>query len=237
MKNDSTPQNTSVFILNGTENEDLNSPISPFQGRTLAKYHKDPNGNWISVMRDASGVPALGYLATEITEAEAKVWQNRIDKVNASSGGGYQDAQGLWYPGQVPNSLLSAAAYSKKTSGETAMFFSSVGPNRIDALADSLTAAAEIRAVEYEKRFEEAIEYKANPGPEEQYPYLTGMTHKGLTLAEAADVVIHNYQAAKLRNQKIASLRMRKNLLLADISGTEKQALFNEIIDGLRALR
>jgi hypothetical protein len=226
-----------VYVLNGTENEDLNSPMSPYQGKTLAKYFKDAAGNWISVMRDGSGNPNLGYLAKEITEAEGKIWQLRIDRTRESAGAGYQDAQGLWYCGQAPGSLLLAAAYRKKLETESGAFYKKVGPVRIDALADSLTADAEIRSVEYAKRFEEAIEYQANPGTAEQYPYLHGMTYKGLTLEEAAELVIKNYQAAKVRNQKIADLRMQKNLLFHEGTAAEKEAIYSGIIAGLQALR
>jgi hypothetical protein len=63
------------------------------------------------------------------------------------------------------------------------------------------------------------------------------MTYKGLTLEEAAELVIKNYQAAKLRNQQIADLRMQKNLLLTGISAGEKQEIHSRIITALRALR
>ena len=226
-----------VFILNGTEHEDLNSPQSPFQGRTLAKYLQDEKGNWIRIMRDGTGAPMLGYLAEEITEANAKIWRRRIDMARVNGAEGYQDAQGTWYPGQAAASVITATAYKKHLALSTGDYFSSQGVMQIDALADSLTIAAEVRAVEYAKRFEEAIEYKANPGPAEQYPYLSGMTYKGLTMEEAAELVIKNYQAAKLRNQQIADLRMQKNLLLTGISAGEKQEIHSRILTALRALR
>lgn len=237
MKNTPEQQNTEVFILNGTELEDLNSPDSPFQGRTLAKYLKDPSGNWIRIMRDGSGKPMLGYLAEEIPSTTAQLWRRRIDMARINGAAGYQDSQGMWYPGLASSSVLEAAAYKKLKEKSLDAFFSSVGVNRIDELADSLTLSAEVRAVEYTKRFEEAIEFQATPGDAKLYPYLHGMTYKGLSMEEAADLVIKNYQVSKLRNQQIADLRMQKNLLLTAISAEEKQEIHSRIIAELQKLR
>ena len=229
--------NTEVYILNGTEHEDLNSPLSPFQGKTLAKYLKDPEGNWVRIMRGPDGSPILGYLAKEIDAVEAKLWKRRIDEARKSAGSGYQDAQGLWYPGAVPNSVITAEAHKKHMDSALDAFYSTSALTQIDAMADSITAPAESRSVEYAARLSDAKEYLANPGSDPEYAFLKGMMYKGLTMEEAAHLVIANAKAAKDKSATIADLRMKKNLLRTKISVVEKQAIYNQIIESLIALK
>lgn len=101
-----------VYVLTGTPHEDVDTPSAPYQGQVLHTYTKT-NGQWNLVMRTADGSPYLGYMAREISEAEAAKWKLRLKKIQERGAAGYKDSEGYWFPGNVPNSILTKDAWEK----------------------------------------------------------------------------------------------------------------------------
>jgi len=227
----------SAYVLNGTEHEDLNSPESPFQGRTLAKYMK-VNGEWSFVMRDGNGKPNLGYLAQEISETEASKWRNRIQQANSSGSSGYLDSEGHWFSGEAIGSVITLAAWNKLQVFKMNSYYSHGAVKEIDILADKIMAENHPRGPEYEARYMEATVYLANPSDDaDKFPYLSQLRFKGLDLAAAAKLVVEKYELAKANDVKIAEARMKKSLLKSPIPLAEKKELYEAIVASLRAAK
>lgn len=227
----------SVFVLNGTEHEDLNSPRSPFQGRTLAKYIK-VNGEWSLVMRDASGQPSLGYLAEEINSTEASKWRNRIEQAAKAGNNGYIDSEGHWFAGEAVRSVITLQAWNKLQVFKMDSYYRKGAIREIDRLADEILANNHPRSVEYGARYGEAVSYLNSADPDsDSYPHLSHLKYKGLSLKEAAELVIAKFQKAEANDQIIAELRMKKNLLVGPIPLYEKKEIYDSIVASLKAAK
>lgn len=120
-----------VYVLTGTPHEDVHSPNAPFQGQVLHTYTKT-RGAWNLVMRNADGSPQLGYLAREISAAEAEIWKRRLLGAQASGTEGFQDGDETWHPGNVPNSLLTHAAWVRFMEWQEARFYRIRAPKILD---------------------------------------------------------------------------------------------------------
>lgn len=232
MANASTP----VYFTVGYEGEDLNSPESPYQGKGLVIYRKNPDGSWAFIQRDQDGKPRIGYLATEITAAEFKTWENRIKQVQLNPEIGYTDNGGHWMPGNLNNHILLATANKKLREQKESDFLYSDAMSVIDRVADAKLVDSGLRKEEYDARYAEAKEYQANPDDNKQWKYLTAMTYKGLTLAGGAEIVIANYEKAKANQSVIADLRMRKNLLKLKTPLADRRKIYLGILEELKSL-
>lgn len=90
------------YFRQGTPGVDTDTPEAPIQGVSVLVTRFDPaQGEFTSVQRDAEGKPALGYLATEISEEEARVWFARMQGAAQAPRDGYQDDEGVWFPGDI----------------------------------------------------------------------------------------------------------------------------------------
>lgn len=227
----------SVYVLNGTEHEDLSSPMSPFQGKTLAKYVK-VNGEWSLVMRDSAGNPNLGYLAQEIDDKTAVQWKHRITQANASPELGYIDSAGHWFPGQAVGSVITLAAWNKLQVLNKNSYYQLAAEKVIDRMADKALSHNHPRGAEYEARYKEAKEFlKSGKEDSELYQYLSQLQYKGLSLKEAADLVISKYEKANSLDVVISNLRMKKALLKGNLPLSEKEELYNAIVAGLNSAK
>lgn len=226
-----------AYVLNGTEHEDLNSPLSPFQGKTLAKYMK-VDGEWSLVMRNEKGEPNLGYLAKEISEVEASKWRNRIEQAAKAGPAGYLDADGHWFAGEAVASVITLQAWNKLQVFKMNSYYSSGAIREIDLLADKISAENHPRGQEYEARYTEATAYLANPEDDEtKFPYLAHLKYKGLSLADAAKLVAEKAEKAKANDRVIAEARMKKALLKSPIPLAEKKEIYDSIVASLRAAK
>lgn len=226
-----------IYVLNGTENEDLNSPKSPFQGKTLSTYTK-VDGEWSNVFRDQSGAPNLGYLAKEITAAEAARWRHRIIMAAADPVNGYMDADGHWFTGEAVASVITIRAWDKLQVFKQDSFYRSTAGKHIDRLADSVMEHNHPRDAEYAARYQEAVELAAHSDPKpEEFPYLYQLRYKGLSLQEAAKLVIEKYTLAQANDVLISDLRAKKALLTGNVPLVEKKELYNSIVAGLMSAK
>lgn len=226
-----------IYISNGTEHEDLNSPVSPFQGKTTAKYVK-VNGEWSMIMRDASGNPNLGYLAKEISETEASKWKHRAAQANANPTSGYLDAEGHWFPGEAIGAVITLQAWNKLQVFKKDSFLRSGAIKQIDKLADAAMENNHPRGVEYEARYKEAKQFlESGDENSELYQYLAQLQYKGLSLREAAELVISKYEKANSLDIVISGLRMKKALLKGNLPLTEKEELYTAIVAGLNSAK
>lgn len=226
-----------AYVLNGTEHEDISSPLSPFQGKTLAKYMK-VNGEWSMVMRDASGQPNLGYLAKEINSTEASKWRNRIEQAAKAGNSGYIDSEGHWFAGEAVASVITLQAWNKLQVFKMHSYYSKGAVREIDRLADEVLANNHPRSNEYSARYGEAVSYLNSAYPDSgSYPYLSHLSYKGLSLKEAAELVVEKFQKAEANDPIIAELRMKKNLLVGPIPLYEKKEIYDSIVAGLKAAK
>lgn len=226
-----------VFVLNGTEHEDLNSPVSPFQGKTLAKYMK-VDGEWSLVMRNEKGQPNLGYLAKEINSTEASKWRNRIEQAAKAGTSGYIDSEGHWFAGEAVGSVITLQAWNKLQVFKMDSYYSKGAVREIDRLADEVLANNHPRSNEYGARYGEAVSYLNSADPDSgSYPYLSHLQYKGLSLKESAELVVAKFQKAEANDPIIAELRMKKNLLVGPIPLYEKKEIYDSIVAGLKAAK
>lgn len=226
-----------VFVLNGTEHEDVNTPTSPYQGKTLAKYVK-VDGEWSLVFRDQTGQPNLGYLAQEISRAEASKWRNRIEQASKSGNAGYIDSEGHWFAGEAVNSVITLQAWNKLQVFKMNSYYTLGAQREIDRLADEVLANNHPRSNEYQSRYNDAVRFLATTDPaNESFPYLDHMRYKGLTMEEAAKLVVDKFQKAQAMDSVIAELRMKKALLKSPMQLAEKKEIYDSIVAGLRAAK
>lgn len=89
------------YFQQGTTGVDTD-PNAPTQGLTVAEFVYAPDTQqWVKVMRDGNGEPYFGYLAKEITAAEANTWIARMTGAAANQTTGFQDGGETWYPGDI----------------------------------------------------------------------------------------------------------------------------------------
>ena len=229
---------TTVYILNGTEHEDQETPYAPFQGKTLSTYFKDQDGNWLSMMRNGDGTARLGYLPVEVDEAQASAWKNRIYQAYQSPVSGYLDTAGHWFPGEATNSIITLQAWNKLQLLKKQSYFATSAVKLIDKLADSVMENNHPRGVEYEARFKEAKKFlESGDENSELYQYLAQLQYKGLSLKEAAELVISKYEKANSLDVVISNLRMKKALLKGNLPLSEKEELYDAIVAGLNSAK
>lgn len=90
------------YFRMGVPSIDEDSPDQPVQGLTLAVYEFDTDANrWSLIRRDQHGKVYLGYKAQEITPQEYELWQSRIEGALHAGPDGYQDHEGVWFPGMI----------------------------------------------------------------------------------------------------------------------------------------
>lgn len=89
------------YFRQGTPDVDAASPEAPTQGLTITQWaFDDVASEWVHMQRDSAGNPVFGYLAQELDKATADLWLSRINGA-ARSINGYQDSEGVWYPGSI----------------------------------------------------------------------------------------------------------------------------------------
>lgn len=229
---------TPVYILNGTENVDADTPTSPFQGKTLSEFRRNEDGTWATVLRNGDGTPNLGYLAKEISAEEASKWKHRIQMAKDSTTRGYIDPEGHWFSGQANNSVLKLDAWNKWKVFQKDSYYKSGAIKMIDKLADTVMESNHPRGVEYEARYAEAKKFlESGDQNSELYQYLAQLQYKGLSLKEAAELVISKYEKANSLDVVISGLRMKKALLKGNLPLSEKEELYNAIVAGLNSAK
>lgn len=229
-------QTIPVYYTTGTEHEDLASPESPFQGKGITTFRKNQDGTWAHIQRNGDGQPNLGYLAKEITEQEFLKWEHRISKAIQAGKDGYVDAEGHWFKGALNNTVILKSAHEQLMKAEESSYYLHEAGDIIDKLADAKIISDANRKEEYELRYQEAREFQETKDESVERPYLEVMKFKGMSLEEGAEVVVTKYEEAQTAKATVATLRMKKNLLLLDIPLAEKRKVYAEIIDGLKAL-
>lgn len=121
-----------VYYRNGTPEADGVGPIA-FQGLTLVEYRRFKNSkNWAFIGYGLDGKPSLGYLPEELSQAAYEMWAARIKGAAENPRTGYQDSNGLWFPGNLPKSVISATAHAAKQELLERSFYNQVAPTIIE---------------------------------------------------------------------------------------------------------
>ena len=103
-----------VYFRTGTPEVDGEGP-SAFQGLTLVEFRRfTKSKQWAFMCYDAKGDPYPGYMAQELSQGGYELWKSRIDGAAASPVIGYADSGGLWFPGNLPGSVISEQAHAAR---------------------------------------------------------------------------------------------------------------------------
>ena len=148
------------------------------------------------------------------------------------------DSVGHWFPGEAVGSVITLAAWNKLQVFKKDSYFKHGAAKLIDQLADKVRENNHPRGVEYEARYKEAKQFLAS-GDEnsELYQYLAQLQYKGLSLKEAAELVISKYEKANSLDVVISGLRMKKALLKGNLPLSEKEELYSAIVAGLNSAK
>lgn len=226
------------YYLNGTPEVDSDSPASPYQGATLIVFAKSAKTQEYIGAQYRAGQMYFGYKARRVDSAEeVAMLLARIEGVKKFPQG-YADSQGTWFKGNAGDSFVSENCKRAWQHADEVRFFSEFAGQQISDLADEVLANNHPRANEYSMRYADACRYLNSTDPETgSYPYLDHMKYKGLSLKEAAELVVEKHKKAEANDAIIAELRMKKALLAGNISLREKKEIYESIIAGLKAAK
>lgn len=134
-----------VYYRNGTPEVDGTGPMA-FQGLTITEYKRFVKSKeWVFIGHTADGEVALGYLPVELTPGEYALWDSRIRGARVAGPEGYTDSGGTWFPGNLPNSVISAQAHAAKMEMLENSFYIHLAPK---ILEEEILATANYQAVQ-----------------------------------------------------------------------------------------
>lgn len=136
-----------VYFQIGTPEEDGSGP-SAFQGLTLVEYRRFKRSkNWAFMYFDTEGNPNPGYMAKEISKEVYDLWKSRAEGAAKNPTTGYADQGGLWFPGNLPGSVLNEQAHNARMALLEESFYATDADKIIEAELLEVSRQQQLEAI------------------------------------------------------------------------------------------